>query len=143
MRFSKQGQKQKKQVFAVGDKVCFSIPDSKTRDPIWHVGKVVVLPKENSEGKVTMKIGPFELIDSTLRVRSIEDWETCAPPNFPMPREVLILDRLLSQIAWPEKVLPAVEVDPEKVCIAKHASFLNLFTPPQKDHVRYRHQWGN
>lgn len=143
-------EKPAKHVYAVGEKVCFSLSDPKTRETVWHMGEIVaiVLSPSDPTGKPTkVQVVPFELIDSTLKPREVEDWEADAPPYFAVPSEVLILDRLLSQLEWRDRKLPIkVEVELEKVCLAKHVPFLNLFAPLKQQSLwdqmsSYRHKW--
>lgn len=140
-------EKSAEHVYVVGEKVCFSLSDPKTRETVWHMGEIVtILPDVDSKGRPTKAEAiPFELVERSLKIRAVEDWETSAPPYFPVPSEVLILDRLLSQLEWSDRKLSIkVEIDLGKTCVAKHVPFLNLLSPKKDswDQLSYKHRWG-
>lgn len=119
-----------KHVFSASHTVCFPLTNPKTREVVWHMGEIVaILPERDPKEKPRKAlVALFELTDPNLPVRTIEGWETDAPPYFDMPREVRILDRLLSQVVWNDKKLAArVEVDLENMCVAMHVPFMKFF----------------
>lgn len=137
-------EKSAKHVLSATDKVCFSLPGPKPFDRIWHMGEIVaIIPPQDPNGKATKAwVAPFQLVDPTVKVRAIEDWETDAPPYFHVSSEVLILDRLLSQLEWHDKKLAPLEVDLDKMCLARHTLFVHLIAPLQtREHTPYKHRW--